>query len=200
MTLRDTKLSADAGEHYVCSMLARYEWAAALTRDGLARTDILVVNTKTRTMIEVQVKTIRAGMWPLGRKDTQHDLSGREWYVFVKLGPPPGLPETYVVPRDHVAAGMWISHQNWLTDPNVKPGKRNTPLEQTRVGTDIWDAYQDQWDQLEEDTRTVPVLLPGWMRNALELDRVGLPEGHPWNDRQRIPDWPAAASAFQQTR
>ena len=75
---RDTKLSGSAGEHYVCSMLARIGWAASLTRDGLARTDILAVQASAeRRMIKVQVKTITAGMWPLGAKGTAGALSLR---------------------------------------------------------------------------------------------------------------------------
>jgi hypothetical protein len=74
MTSRfDTKLRGSAGEHYVCSMLARYGWAASLTRDGLERTDVLAVHSVERDMIEGQVKTIRTGKWMLGRKGTLSD-------------------------------------------------------------------------------------------------------------------------------
>src|SRR6185295_6133299 len=64
----DTKLTGSAGEHYVCSMLARYGCAASLTRDGLERTDVLAVHVVERHMIEVQVKAVRTGSWMLGRK------------------------------------------------------------------------------------------------------------------------------------
>jgi hypothetical protein len=37
-------------------------------------------------MIEVQVKTITSGTWPLGSKGTVGALTDREWYVFVLLG------------------------------------------------------------------------------------------------------------------
>jgi len=39
---RDNKLTA-VGEHHVCAQLARREWAPSLTRDRLARTDILAM-------------------------------------------------------------------------------------------------------------------------------------------------------------
>jgi hypothetical protein len=39
-------MTKNAGEHWVCSVLSRYGWAAALTRDGLERTDILAVQTE----------------------------------------------------------------------------------------------------------------------------------------------------------
>jgi hypothetical protein len=110
MPTRDTKLSGSAGEHYVCSMLARMGWAASLTRDGLARTDILAEKASAdRRMIEVQVKTITVGNWPLGVKGTDGALSDREWYVFVRLGQFLDRPRTWVVPRDHVAAATWIA-------------------------------------------------------------------------------------------
>lgn len=100
---------APPGNIYVCSMLARYGWAASLTRDGLERTDVLAVHSSIeRPMVEVQVKTVRTGSWMLGRKGTFVAQSGREWYAFVKLGAPLELPEWYVVPRDHVAAATWI--------------------------------------------------------------------------------------------
>jgi hypothetical protein len=170
-------------------MLARYGWAASLTRDGLERTDVLAVQSTSRDMIEVQVKTVRDGSWMLGRKGTLADRSGREWYVFVKLGPPPDLPESYVVPRDHVAAATWIGHQAWLTDPDVPRGRRNTPLEMARIGAEVWAGYRDGWDQLGPDARRAPVRLPRWMRSAMDLERVGLPTEHPWNDRNSIPPW-----------
>lgn len=42
----------------MCLVLARYHWAAALTRDGLERTDIVAVQTggPERQTIEVRVK------------------------------------------------------------------------------------------------------------------------------------------------
>jgi hypothetical protein len=77
-------------------------------------------------MIEVQMKTITSGTWPLGSKGTVGALTDREWYVFVLLGRFPERPRTWVVPRDHVAAATWIAHMSWLTDPTANPG-RGTP-------------------------------------------------------------------------
>ncbi|HEX8106035.1 MAG TPA: hypothetical protein VF533_25700 [Solirubrobacteraceae bacterium] len=170
-------------------MLARYGWAASLTRDGLERTDVLAVHSETREMVEVQVKIVRSGSWMLGRKGTLPDRSGREWYVFVLLGAPPGLPESYVVPRDHVAAATWIGHQAWLTDPDVPTGKRNAPIEMARLGPEAWVRDRDAWDQLGGDARRTTVRLPVWMRSAMDLDRVGLPADHPWRDSRSIPEW-----------
>jgi hypothetical protein len=114
----DTKLTGTIGEYYVCAMLARHGWAPALTRDGLARTDILAVQTTgERRAIEVQVKSIRSAAknpdWPLGTNSQGVAVNDREWFVFVLIDPSPaGNMRTFVVPRDHVAATIWIEHQH----------------------------------------------------------------------------------------
>lgn len=91
-------MTKSAGEHWVCSVLARYGWAAALTRDGLERTDILAVQAggSSRTPIEMQVKALNdvgpRSSWPLGTKSQQAALSEFEWYALVLLGRDPSLP------------------------------------------------------------------------------------------------------------
>lgn len=178
----DTKLSASAGEHYVCSMLARAGWAASLTRDGLARTDILAAKaSEERQMIEVQVKTIRSGTWPLGRKGILPAIGPREWFVFVRVGAFPARPETWVVPRDHVAVATWVGHMAWLHDPAATPGSRNAGIESARIGSEVWERYADRWDFLDAPAVEAPVLLPAGIRDRIDWPGVGLPEGHPWH-------------------
>ncbi len=64
-------MTKSAGEHWVCSVLARYGWAPALTRDGLERTDILAVQASgsTRTPIEIQVKALNDVGPPAGQRN-----------------------------------------------------------------------------------------------------------------------------------
>lgn len=108
----DKKLVKSVGEHWVCSELVRRGWATALTRDGLARTDILAVNTELpdRPMIEVQVRRSRSsarasrcsGWW--ARAVGQNDASDREWFVLVVVPPGDAPLKAYVIPRDHLTA------------------------------------------------------------------------------------------------
>lgn len=187
-------MTKSAGEHWVCSVLARLGWAAALTRDGLERTDILAVQEgDPRPMIEIQVKTANhiggKPSWLVGSKALQAARSSREWFAFVLL--PAGnrwhAPRTFLVPRDHVSAAAWIVHQNWFTDPTVPVGKRNTPIARARVNVTVWLEYENRWDLLIEPAHAAPVLLPKWIRAVAQEDRVGLPPGHPWQDH--LPEW-----------
>lgn len=192
--MADKKMTKSAGEHWVCSVLSRMGWAAALTRDGIERTDILAVLTdsESRAMIEVQVKAtadpVARASWFLGKKSQQPAQSGHEWYVLVAFGDnATAAPHTYIVPRNHVAAGAWISHMNWLTDPDAKPGTRNADVDKARVTADVFRGYEDRWDLLERPTNDVPVLLPGPYHGLAVDERVGLPPDHPWHTD--LPRW-----------
>ena len=74
----DRKLRGSSGECLVCGVLAQFNWAAALTREGVARTDVLAVNADTGRTVTIQVKTTwrekkpktdRPVGWRLGEKD-----------------------------------------------------------------------------------------------------------------------------------
>lgn len=191
----DTKQTKTIGEHHVAAELARRDWAPALTRDGLERTDILAVLTKSqnRRMVEIQVKAARGPAWdsiswPLGTKSQRPSLHDREYFVMVAV--PQDLirpPRNFVVPRSHVAAAAWISHTDWRTEPGIAPGKRNAPVDRSRVYLPTFARYEDRWDLLLLDEPQAPVLLPERLRGLAGDDRVGLPTDHPW--RIALPEW-----------
>jgi hypothetical protein len=193
MTMADNKMTKTVGEHWVCATLARHGWAPALTRDGIERTDILAAATHLahRPTIEVQVKTATTGSqitrWHLGGVAHAVARSPREWIVLVSVPGLPTAPRGFVVPRDHVSAATWVAHQHWLTDPSAAVGKRNSVIQQARIELAVWEAYEDRWDLLNEPTTDAPVLLPGWIRERAQEERVGLPPGHPW--RTELPEW-----------
>ncbi|MCU6479788.1 hypothetical protein [Arthrobacter sp. A2-55] len=189
----DTKMTKSSGEHWVCTMLSRLNWGVALTRDGLERTDILAVKAdETSRMIAVQVKAASGAShrtsWPVTSKAQTPAVNDHEWFVFVALPQDLALPpRSFVVPRDHVAAAAWIAHMDWLTDPTAQPGKRNAPVDRSRVYMKVWERYENRWDLLERSAYEAEVLLPRHYRELAQLDRVGLPPKHPW--KIRLPEW-----------
>ncbi|HEY4225780.1 MAG TPA: hypothetical protein VGM70_08205 [Pseudolysinimonas sp.] len=191
--MADTKQTKTVGEHAVAAELARREWAPALTRDGLERTDILAVQlSDQRLMIEVQVKAARGTgprmSWPLGEKSQQPALTEHEWFVMVAIDPNPANPLRYfVAPRDHVAAAAWISHENWRTDPTAPVGARNATVDRARVTLEVFERYEDRWDLLNGNAFETPVLLPPVYRDYAQELRVSLPPDHRW--REELPEW-----------
>ncbi|HIY65452.1 MAG TPA: hypothetical protein H9830_04170 [Candidatus Agrococcus pullicola] len=193
--MADTKQTKTFGEHHVAAELARHGWAPALTRDGLERTDFLAVlaDPENRRMVEIQVKTARGSSWrsisrPLGSKSQGPSQHEREYCVMVAVPHDLTLPpRNFVVPRSHVAAAAWIEHMNWLTEPGIEPGKRNAPVERSRVLLSTFECYEDRWDLLLIDESEVPVLLPERYRDFAQEERVGLSPGHAWH--AVLPEW-----------
>lgn len=194
--MADTKQTKTIGEHHVAAELARREWAPALTRDGLERTDILAVLTDKdapRRLIEIQVKAARGTnmnriSWPLNAKAQQPSLHGREYFVMVAIPEVSSLPlRNFILPRSHVAAAAWIEHMHWLTEPGIPIGQRNAPVDRSRVRLQTFESYEDRWDFLLADEPAVPVLLPRHYRELAQDGRVGLPPEHPW--KKSLPSW-----------
>lgn len=185
--MRDTKQTKSIGEFWVCAELAMRGWDPALTRDGVARTDVLAIRAEDSYQVGIQVKTTCGLNWPLNILRIGYEQRDTEWFVMVKVDKAAGSIRGFVIPRNHVIAGTWIGHQNWLTDPTAKPGKRNTPISGARMDVSIFAGYENRWDLLERSTAECPVLLPSWEHDAALLPRIGLPEHHPW--KKDLPEW-----------
>ena len=119
-----------------------------------------------RRLIEVQVKTaMNSGWkyvnWPLGDKSQTPSASEQEYFVMVGVLANMAIaPRFFVLPRAHVAAAAWITHQHWLTEPGIPAGKRNVSASRSRVHVRTFEKYEDRWDLLDIDEHECPVLLP----------------------------------------
>ena len=186
----DKKLIKSAGEHWVCSVLSRLGWAAALTRDGIERTDVLAARPDGRH-VSIQVKTTqewRSPKFMFGSRGCEPARSPHEWFVLVALPRRQwDTPRAFVVPRDHASAGAWIRHMEWLSSPSAEPGKRNSSIHQNRIDAWMFERYEHRWDLLQVPAHLIPVLLPPRCRNLATDPRVLLPEGHPWE--LELPKW-----------
>jgi hypothetical protein len=189
--MTDNKLTKSAGEHWVCAVLSRLGWAAALTRDGIARTDILAVHENGRH-VSIQVKTsspAKAPRFVTGSKCLAPAVATNEYFVLVVLSSIEwGSPNAFVVPRDHLAAAVWIEHQEWLTNPTAPAGKRNTPITGARTSARVFARYEQRWDLLDQPTDRLPVLLPPRFRALSRDPRVLLPPNHSWTNAKPVWD------------
>lgn len=192
--MADNKMVKSSGEHWTCSVLSRLGWAAALTRDGLKRTDILAVSAsrKDRRMVEIQVKTCTGvddvrNSWPIGLEAQQAAVSKSEWFVLVALPPEPiAAPRSFIVPRDHLAAVAYLQHMEWLKAPGMA-GRRRAGVESARVRIGLVASYEDKWELLDRPTDEVPVLLDRRFRDLATQDQFRLPDAHPWS--KVLPEW-----------
>lgn len=201
----DTKQTKTIGEHWVCTTLARLGWAPALTRDAIERTDILAVATQNadRPRIEIQVKAANV---PMPNSQAKFQLYGvkdeiaksdHEWFAFVLI--PPYISDyandigaslqTFIVPRNHVCAAVWVQWRHWLNEPGVRK-PRNSNSRQAWIYCDTWQRYEERWNLLGTPTNRVPVMLDKWHRDMTQDKRIGLPPGHPWTET--FPEWPVA--------
>jgi hypothetical protein len=183
--IRDTKLVESAGEHWVCFALARLGWGAALTRDGLERTDVLAVraNDLDRRMVEIQVKASSGfadyTRWRINEKAQQPALSDREWFALVLMGDTLALsPRAFIIPRDHLAAAAWIQHMAWLTDSSVPKGQRNAPVSAAQIQAWMVKSYKNRWDLMEAPATQAPVLLPPEFRSMDRPEQARLLPQH----------------------
>lgn len=179
----------------MCSVLSRLHWAAALTRDGVARTDILAIH-ETGRHVSIQVKTTSPAKNPrfmTGSKCLVPAISTSEYFVLVALSTSEwGSPRAFVVPRDHLAAAVWIEHQEWLSNPTVPRGKRNTSIDGARTSARVFARYEQRWDLLGQPTDELPVLLPPRFRALSRDPRVMLPPDHQWAEVE--PVWDTSAT------
>lgn len=191
--MADNKQVKSVGEFWVASQLAKRGWAAALTRDGLERTDILAVRTEgTRSQVEIQVKTARGSgdkvSWFLGLKAQLPPEHEHEWFVLVITDKDLDVQErAFIVPRLHLSAMAWMRHKEWLTEEGIPVGRRNVGVEHSRVQALYFSKYENRWDLLGTPASEVPVLFESKYRQLAQNPLVGLPDRHPWKDS--IPEW-----------
>lgn len=195
----DTKMPKSAGEFWTCSVLARLGWAPALTRDGVERTNILATDTATRQVVQIQVKAATGTAevkWHLGKDAENVSTTKNEWFVLCALPAVAAAPgvgcevasvRSFVVPRNHVSAGVWLAYHDWLLDPSVPVGRRTTPLSRARIYEWVFEGYAERWDLLGQSTAGVMPLLPKRFRALATQANIGLPPLHPW--RRRLPRW-----------
>ena len=174
---RYTRLTGASGEFYVAAELTRRLWMASVTPQGVERTDVLAQHLETRRVIAVQVKTAGPGNhFRANKKLEEPTRADNEWLALVNLRDELERPDLYIVPRNVIAALIWVEHRLWLLEPG-RSGRPHKDSDQRNIQPKAVTAYKDRWDLLETSAHAVGYMLPDWFFEGVES--VGLPEEHP---------------------
>lgn len=168
------------GTFYTAAELARHGWETTLTLGNALRTDIFAQHGENHLLIGVQCKTRNDDSPPWFRLSiTSEDPSPagqNEWFVFIRLRGLVERPIFYVMPRDVVAAYLYLSHRIWLT--GTKPdGTPRVGDDQRNVEYSIAEPYHERWDLLEKPAAETSAWLPKEMFPWVK--HLPLPAGHP---------------------
>lgn len=175
----DTATVGATGAYFACAELSRRGWAASMTIGNMPRTDIVAQHIEREITIAVQSKTCRSGDIQVGAKAEHPTVDGtREWYVCSVLKSEGELPDFYVIPRNVVAAFVFVGHRNWLSG-SKKDGspRKDAGMRTFKRREMLW--YKDRWDLLFEPPDQVPYYVPEWFYRA--VGEFGLPVGHPFS-------------------
>lgn len=179
-----TALTGAAGAYAVASVLAQYYWAPSMTVGNMPRTDIVAQHLQTNRLIAVQCKTASpGGVVQIGQRG-EHPaaLGANEWYVCVELRDAASRADFYVVPRNVIAAFVWVNHRAWLAGTKKDGTARKDSNMRNCQFAEIA-AYRERWELLHQEAVDVPYWVPDWFFD--EAKTHGLPPGHPGIVRDR---------------
>ena len=144
-----------AGEYYVLAQLAQRGLVGALTLGHTKGVDILVSDSRYKTLFRIEVKTTtkkphhdnlfgktKFYSWPMSKKhETIKD--DRLYYCFVYMSKSEELPKFFIVPSKTVATYVRWEHRKWLKSRKL-PVKETT-MRRFRIAVDNPDGYLMNW-------------------------------------------------------
>jgi hypothetical protein len=205
-----TSRTGAAGAYWTAGVLTLLGWDASITIGNTPRTDIVAQHHEHQTLVAVQCKAKTGpGYFVLTEGCESPSMPGRnEWFVLVALRGVNARPDFFVVPRNVVAAYIFIGHRGWMSVP-AKSGDPHKDNTMRNAEEQAMKYYRERWDLLEQAPEGVPYWLPDWVFEWAE--RTGLPAGHPGlirpddgvmsaEDAAWLPYWaPAPAAGTQST-
>jgi len=110
-------LTGACGEYHVAAELSRRGWLATVTIKNAPGTDVLAQHLETGRVVTVQTKTASPGSnFRLKSGDEGVVNNDNEWYALVGLRGIDERPDFFLLPRNHVAAYVYVTHRNWLSE------------------------------------------------------------------------------------
>lgn len=172
-----TGLTGAAGEYHIAAQLSQRGWLATPTIKNSPGTDVLAQHVGTGALVAIQAKTTTGSTsWVLGAKDEGISDGDHSWYVFVALAGQTERPVFYVLPRNHVAALLFVGHRNYIKSPGRGGRERKNGTVRKVFAAEIA-PYREDWDALLAPTSARPYALPDWFERY--VPEIGLPPGHP---------------------
>jgi hypothetical protein len=144
-----------AGEYYILAQLAQRGLVGALTLGHTKGIDILVSDSKYKTLFRIEVRTsIKKAhceslfgqsafyTWAMSRK---HETikKDRLYYCFGNLGKSDELPKFFIVPSKTVASYVRNQRYRWLNSRKSKV--QDTTMRRFRIAVDDPDGYLMNW-------------------------------------------------------
>jgi hypothetical protein len=111
----------------------------------------------------------------LSGKDELPSASDNEFFIFAHLESLDQRPRFFVLPRNLVAALIYVDHRLWLKTP-ARNGQPQNHSDRRSVRIDDVRIYEDSWGLLEEPASDV-FKAPVWF--VEHWREFGLPLGHP---------------------
>jgi hypothetical protein len=167
----------------VAAELSRRAWLATVTIKNSPGTDVLAQHLETGRVVMIQTKTASTGSnFRLKSNDERVARNDNEWYALVGLRGIDERPDCYLLPRNHLAAHVYVAHRHWLSEPG-RGGKPHVDSAMRSIyRTDVV-PYHERWELLEHPSASVPYGLPGWL--LARAAGIGLPPDHPDEARVR---------------
>jgi hypothetical protein len=174
----NTSRTGAAGAFYTAAQLAQRGWDASLTVGNAPRTDIVAQHSGHQRLIAVQCKASTGAQdFILGKSCEVTSPPGRdEWFVLINLLSADKRPVFYVMPRNVVAAYLYVGHRAWLRGTKRDGSPRNDN-DTRNIERAVAAPYRERWDLMEAAADRAPAWLPdplfAWSQH------IGLPAGHP---------------------
>jgi hypothetical protein len=176
-----TGLTGAAGEYHIAAELSRRGWLATVTIKNAPGTDVLAEDADTGHVITIQSKTSSGGDFLLSAGCEKPTKQTNAWYALVGLRRPDERPEFWLVPRNHVAALVYVGHRRWLSEPG-RGGRTRKDTPMRGIARSQVTAYYEAWDTLRLPTTKVKYALPGWFPEW--VGKFPLGDDHP--DAKRL--------------
>jgi hypothetical protein len=132
-----------SGEFYVLAQLNSRGLIATLTLGHTKGVDVLVKNSKTNKLFQVEVKTTTSKKfsWILN-KSAETRKNKDLIYIFVHLTDLDTMPGFFIVPSIDVANYTYNSHRFWLSGGN----RKDTTMRKFDIDPNDPNNYRNNWE------------------------------------------------------